>query len=219
MAHEFDKDYWESHWDGAAGRSGRDVAVNPHLVREVGGLVPGTALEAGCGEGAEALWLAAAGWQVTAADISAEALARAAERASASGTPTSVEWVEADLGVWGPARHFDLVTTLYAHPAMPQLEFYDRLAGWVAPGGTLLVVGHLAAPDGASHGHGDDHGDDHGGSQPPPEVSVTASTIAARLDPARWDVVTAEERVRRVADRGDRPVELHDVVVRATRRP
>ena len=53
-----------------------------------------------------------------------------------------MEWVEADLGVWDPGTRFDLVTTHYAHPAMPQLDFYERIAGWVAPGGTLLVVGH-----------------------------------------------------------------------------
>ena len=117
---------------------------NPYLAREISGLVPGTALDAGCGAGAEAIWLASHGWQVTAADISSEALARAAERAAAAGGwPSACEWVEADLSVWEPGTRFDLVTTHYAHPAMPQLEFYDRIAGWVAPGGTLLIVGHL----------------------------------------------------------------------------
>ena len=110
--------------------------------------MPGTALDAGCGEGAEALWLASRGWHVTAADIAAEALARAASRAAAQ-TPASglVRWVEADLTTWAPETQFDLVTTNYAHPAMPQLAFYQRIAEWVAPGGTLCLYAP-PAPDG-----------------------------------------------------------------------
>src|SRR5687768_12306669 len=116
---------------------------NPHLIAEVSDLAPGTALDAGCGAGAEALWLAARGWQVTAADIATAALARAAERAAAGGVAGRVQWVEADLSTWRPDARYDLVTTHYAHPAMPQLDFYHRIASWVAPAGTLLIVGHL----------------------------------------------------------------------------
>ncbi len=204
MQQGFDKDYWESHWQQAEGHG---VAPNPYLARETGSLVPGTALDAGCGEGAEAVWLAAEGWTVTAADISSAALAHAAERATAAGASDErLRWVEADLSVWEPGRRFDLVTTHYAHPAMPQLDFYERIAGWVAPGGTLLVVGHLHTTGPTHHAHAD---------QPPEEATVTAAGITARLDAAAWDVVTADERVRTVSGR---QAELHDVVVRATRR-
>ena len=209
MQHGFDRDYWEQHWQG---RAGPDAPPNPYLERETAGLVPGTALDAGCGAGAEATWLARHGWDVTATDISAEALAHAAGRAAAGGAPGRVRWVRADLGVWTPDAPFDLVTTHYAHPAMPQLDFYQRIAGWVAPGGTLLVVGHL-------HTHAD-HGDAPGpghGHAPPVEATVTAAAVTARLDDAVWDVVTAEE-VRRTTDLGARQVTLDDVVVRATRR-
>src|SRR6478609_11171226 len=83
MAQEFDKDYWEAHWEQATGhRGGPIIAPNPYLASETSGLVTGSALDAGCGEGAEAILLASAGWQVTAVDISTEALSRAAERAS-----------------------------------------------------------------------------------------------------------------------------------------
>jgi hypothetical protein len=51
--------------------------------------------------------------------------------------------VEADLTSWEPGRQFELVATSYAHPAMPQLAFYARISGWVAPAGRLLIVGHL----------------------------------------------------------------------------
>jgi hypothetical protein len=60
--------------------------------------------------------------------------------------PERLQWVEADLSVWSPGARFDLVATHYAHPAMPQLEFYDRIAGRVAPGVTLLIVGRLHTP-------------------------------------------------------------------------
>lgn len=225
-AHEFDKAYWERRWqqDRSGGPGAMsDAPPNPYLAREVGGLVPGTALDAGCGAGAEAIWLAAHGWQVTAADISSRALARAADRAVTSGVAGRVQWVEADLGVWAPDAQFDLVTTHYAHPAMPQLDFYERLAGWVAPGGTLLVVGHLHTHESAGHGHGHGHGhgDGHGhgqDEQPPAEASATAAAVSARLDDAAWEVVTAEEEHRTIAGPGGRQTALHDVVVRATRR-
>jgi hypothetical protein len=81
---------------------------------------------------------------------------------------------------------------------------YDRLAGWVSAYGTLLSVGHLHAP---GHGH-----------RAPADASVTLSDVVAGLDPAKWEVVTADERVRTVASHGDHVVQLNDVVVRATRR-
>jgi SAM-dependent methyltransferase len=200
--HDFDRAYWQQHW--RAGRIGRTAPANPYLAEELAGLVPGTALDAGCGAGAEAIWLAGHGWEVTAADISAEALARAAERAQAA--EVAVRWVEADLSTWEPTTRFDLVTTHYAHPAIPQLEFYDRLARWVRPGGALLIVGHLH-----THGHTHGHGHDD---EPPAEASVTAAAVTARLDGTAWRVETAVERQRAVPGR-ERP--LHDVVVRATR--
>ncbi|GAA0997639.1 class I SAM-dependent methyltransferase [Acrocarpospora macrocephala] len=210
MAHEFDKDYWERRWhQGRAGGFGSMAGhpPNPYLARETSGLTPGTALDAGCGGGAEAIWLASHGWHVTAADISSEALAHAAERAAASGALERLQWVEADLSVWSPDAQFDLVMTNYAHPAMPQLEFYDRIAGWVAPGGTLLIVGHLHAPGATGHEH-----------HPPAEASSTAAAITARMDDMEWEIVTAEEHRRTLTGPDGRAVPVHDVVVRATRR-
>jgi SAM-dependent methyltransferase len=219
MSHGFDKEYWEQHWyQGRSGGHGSMSASppNPYLDRETGGLMPGMALDAGCGAGAETIWLATHGWQVTGVDISSEALAHAAERATASGVAGRVQWVEADLSVWDPGTHFDLVTTHYAHPAMPQLDFYHRIASWVAPFGTLLIVGHLHTHDSPSRDHGHSHR--HGHTRPPATASVTAAAITARLDPAVWEIVTADEPHRTLTGPDGRDVSLQDVVVRATRR-
>jgi SAM-dependent methyltransferase len=212
--HAFDEGYWERHWrgDGAPGSMGAHPP-NPYLERELGGARPGSALDAGCGAGAEALWLAEHGWSVTAADISAEALALAEARATGAPAAERISWVRTDLTTWEPGARFDLVTTHYAHPPGSQLDFYERIAGWVAPGGTLLVVGHLpggTAP-GEQHGHG------HGRGGRPEGATATAASVTARLDATVWDVVTAEE-TERTLRAGDRETVLHDVVVRATRR-
>lgn len=202
MTHAFDKPYWDQIWQSDRAAAMAAGQPNPHLVREVGDLAPGTALEAGCGAGAEAIWLATRGWQVTAADIAAAALTHAAERATAAGVDAKVDWVEADLSRWEPAARYDLVTTHYAHPAMPQLDFYQRIASWVAPQGTLLIVGHLH----------------HHDQNAPAAASVTAADITTRLDPSGWDVVTAEESHRNLIGPGGHPVSIHDVVVKASRR-
>lgn len=231
MSHEFDRDFWQRHWQGAADGSGGSGAEscagdrgddgdgdgggspnpypNPYLARETAGLAPGTALDAGCGAGAEAIWLASRGWHVTAADISAAALARAAARAKTHpelAGAGSLQWIEADLTVWRPASQFDLVMTHYAHPATGQPAFYDRIGEWVAPGGTLLIVGHV---------HGAGHGHDH---RPPAEASATSAAITARMDSAEWQIVTAEQCARELKSHDGRAVTLHDVVVRAVRR-
>ncbi len=216
MTHGFDKGYWEDHWKQAEGDTSANEP-NPYLAIELGGLVPGAALDAGCGEGAEAMWLAQAGWRVTAADISAEALSRASARAAGGGAPVErLDWVEADLSSWQPDRPFDLVTTHYAHPAIPQLAFYQRLSQWVAPRGTLLIVGHLQAPGDGQHGHGHGPGRGHGDA-PPTHASVTAASVSGVLDPAQWDIVTATELERSIGS-GTGRHQLRDVVVRATRR-
>ena len=69
MTHSFDREYWDQVWQGERATSMSTSEPNPHLVHEVSGLAPGTAIDAGCGAGAEAIWLATHGWQVTAADV------------------------------------------------------------------------------------------------------------------------------------------------------
>lgn len=152
--------------------------------------------------------LAASGWDVIGTDISSTALATAARTAAERTLPGSVTWVEADLVSWEPGRRFDLVMTNYAHPAMPQLAFYERIMDWVFPGGTLLIVGHAHDPA-AMTGHGH---------HPPAEATVTAADVAALLDPAQWTITSAERQTRTVTAPDGQTATLPDVVVQATRR-
>src|ERR1700709_723889 len=78
---------------------------NAQLVAEAAVLPQGSALDVGCGEGADAIWLAERGWQVTAVDISPVAMARGAKRAAELGERIgqAIDWVQQDLLDWtGP---------------------------------------------------------------------------------------------------------------------
>lgn len=134
-------------------------APNGVLVTEVTDLPPGHALDVGCGEGADARWLARQGWQVTAVDISRTALLRAA----AAGTDVTgrVAWVCADLTTTPPpAGPFDLVSAQYFPlPQQPDHTALRGLLNAVAPGGTLLVASHDPADLSPGHEHGFDPSD------------------------------------------------------------
>jgi 2-polyprenyl-3-methyl-5-hydroxy-6-metoxy-1,4-benzoquinol methylase len=117
---------------------------NAQLVAEVAGLTPGTALDVGCGEGGDVIWLAGQGWTVTGADFSANGLARAARHADEAGVADRVTWWQIDARAFAAdGRSFDLVTSHFLHPPDGgMVAVTGRLAGAVAPGGHLLVVGH-----------------------------------------------------------------------------
>lgn len=206
MMNEFDKDYWEDQWGPATSGRKRQLPVNPYLEAETALLPVGTVLDAGCGTGTEALWLAEQGWDVTAADISATALAEARARAATAGVGERVDWVETDLTRWEPARTWDLVVTNYAHAQIGQLPFYRCIASWVAPGGTLLIVGHL-------HGH---HRDVHHGHDHPEGATATLDGITDLFGSPEWRIDAAYEHTRTVRPGGS-PVQLRDVIVRIHR--
>jgi 2-polyprenyl-3-methyl-5-hydroxy-6-metoxy-1,4-benzoquinol methylase len=132
----------QAEWNARYLESDQIWSGNPNvaLVREVTGLTPGSALDLGCGEGADAIWLAKHGWAVTGVDISDVALERARKHAASAGV--AVDFVLDDLAA-SPGR-FDLVTSFFLHVPEPELrERTLRVAAEsVAPGGTLLVVGH-----------------------------------------------------------------------------
>ncbi len=203
----FDRDAWERRWQQALREHADTVSSRPpnaHFLAEVAGLPAGRALDAGCGHGAEALWLAAAGWRVTAVDFSVTALEQARSTARSLGQEIAdrVDWVEGDLGTWAPApRGFDLVSCLYVHVAGSVEEMVARLGTGVAPGGTLFLVGHLPV--------------DPATGAPSPaagQVQVTVDSALDALDPLEWEVLVSEERPRSAAGSGV------DAVVRAVRR-
>ncbi|MDR7274859.1 FAD-dependent oxidoreductase [Catenuloplanes atrovinosus] len=203
----FSRDYWEHRYAGR-GHHLFSGNPNPHLVSDVAGLTPGRALDAGCGEGADAIWLASRGWETTAVDISATALERAAARAAEAGV--TVTWQQADLGDWAPEPGaYDLISTQFVHMfGSAGEDLYRRLAAGVAPGGTLLVVNHSYSDVTVSKLPRPDL----------PEMFLTAAQIAATLKPDEWDVQVAEERTRPAKTQDGRETTVHDVVVRATRR-
>jgi SAM-dependent methyltransferase len=183
---------------------------NPQLVSEAAGLAPGTALDVGCGEGADAIWLAEHGWQVTAVDLSTVALERGAARARGVSADVArrISWLHADLTAWVPAaRSYDLASAQFMHLPRAQRELlHRRVAESVAPGGTLLIVGH--------------HPSDMQGGVPRPQVPelfFTASEAAASLDPGQWAVVVDEARARTAPDPDGNPTTVHDAVLMARR--
>jgi SAM-dependent methyltransferase len=115
---------------------------NQFLVQELDSLEPGRALDVACGEGRNAVWLAAKGWTVTGVDFSAAGLAKARRMATDRGL--EVEWVEADVIEWQPAAaSFDLVVVMYLHlPGADRRRVLAHVTDALAPGATLLVVGH-----------------------------------------------------------------------------
>jgi SAM-dependent methyltransferase len=204
----FTQEFWDERYGSTdALWSGQP---NQRLVEIVADRPPGTALDAGCGEGADAIWLADRGWQVTAVDVSQLALERAAQHAEAAGADVAarITWQHADLLSWAPAAAgFDLVSSQYLHlpPALREVV-YRRFAAAVRPGGMLLIVGH--------------HPSDLQTTVPRPnlpELLFTAEQEAARLDPQEWTVVASAPQ-REAFDPDGNPVTITDAVLRAERK-
>ena len=177
---------------------------NGALVAEVGELAPGTALDVGCGEGADAIWLAGRGWRVMAIDVSDLALQRAARAAEQS--QATVEWIRAGLlDAPLPSSGFDLVSAQY--PALlrsPDLDAERRLIAAVAPLGHLLVVHHADIDIDQAKAHGFD-----------PADYVAVSDVALLLDES-WQV-TFDERRPRYLYSGAGSGHSHDIVLHAQR--
>ncbi|MCZ7526828.1 MAG: methyltransferase domain-containing protein [Acidimicrobiia bacterium] len=177
--------------------------ANRFVVAEISGLQPGVALDLGCGEGRNAVWLAEQGWLVTAVDFSHVALDKARRLADQRGV--TVEWVQADLLEFEPgAGAFDLVLVAYVQlPTVERRRVLGRATAALASGGTLLVVGH----DLTNLTEG------HGGPQDP-SVLYTPEDIVAELGSLQ---VVRAERVRRPVTTEAGEVEAIDTLVRAVR--
>jgi SAM-dependent methyltransferase len=178
---------------------------NASVVSAVRKLEPGTALDVGCGEGADAIWLAGLGWQVTAIDVSEVALRRA--RAAADQAEIKVEWLHAGLlEAPLPPGGFDLVSAQY--PALLRTATHDAehtLLSAVAPHGHLLIVHHAHVDAEEARSQGFD-----------PSDYVFPSDVASVLDDD-WEVILDERRPRHVAT-GAGAGHSHDVILYVQRR-
>jgi len=205
-----DERFTAAFWDERYGTADRlwSGAPNTQLVAEAADLEPGTALDAGCGEGSDAHWLAARGWRVTALDVSAVALRRGAAHAPPD-VADRIRWQQADFRTWEPGDEaFDLVSAQFLHfPSALRRRVYAHLAAAVAPGGTLLIVAH--EPSELHTGMGHDH---------PRDMFVSARQLAADLDPSAWEVLVTDSRPRVGRTDDDREVPISDAVLRARRR-
>ena len=197
--------FWEDFYRGRpAAWSGKP---NSLLVEEVSDLTPGTALDLGCGQGGDAIWLASLGWQVTAADVSATALAFAADRAAAAGVTEAIEWERHDLALSFPSGTFDLVCACYLHSPvrMPRERVLRSAAGAVAPGGALVVVGHAGSPS---------------WSEPHPEIHFPTPQEVLddlALPAGQWEVKRSDFATRQLRGPDGEPATRPDNVLRVGR--
>jgi 2-polyprenyl-3-methyl-5-hydroxy-6-metoxy-1,4-benzoquinol methylase len=135
-----------SNWDERYSAEEKIWSGNPNeqLVAEVSALTVGSALDVGCGEGGDVIWLARRGWTVTGADFSSKGLARAARHADEAGVAARTDWWQVDARTFAAdGRSYDLVTTHFLHPPDGgMVDVARRLSEAVGPGGHLLIVGH-----------------------------------------------------------------------------
>lgn len=197
MTDVFSTEFWDERY-GSTDRvwSGQP---NPQLVDRVTSLVRGSVLDVGCGEGADAVWLARQGWDVTGIDVSQVALDKAALHAADAGV--EVDWQQVDLAGWtGEPGAYDLVSAQFMYLPQPALtELYRVLGDCVAPGGTLLLVGH--------HPIDERHGDHDF-----PDVRWTPEEAEEWLNPNDWTSIELAT-IERQGHLGT----MHDGIVQAVR--
>lgn len=177
---------------------------NRWVAEEVAMLSPGRALDVACGEGRNAVWLAEQGWDATGVDFSPVGLDKGRRMAAERGV--QVTWVEADARTWEAPSPFDLVVVCYLQlPEADRRAALGHAAAALAPGGTLLVVGH----DRSNRDRG------VGGPQDP-AVLFTPDDVVADLQLSGVPVeVRRAEVVRRPVDTDDGPADALDALVRA----
>ncbi len=183
-------------WSGAANATFAAVAST---------LTPGTALDLGCGEGGDVLWLAEHGWDATGVDLSPTAVDRARAAARERGVTATFE--ATDLAHWDHEGTFDLVTSSFLHSPvrLDRIAILRAAAGRVAPGGHLLVVSHAAAPPWSTH-----HLD-------MPSPAEELAELA--LPEAEWEVVRCDVVTRDATGPDGARAHLDDGVILARRRP
>lgn len=202
MAGAEDRELWERRYGDAQSVWG--WAPNRFVAEVLGPLPAGRALDLAAGEGRNALWLADLGWRATAVDFAENALARG--RAQAGEHGLDVEWVHADVLEYEPEKGaYDAVVVAYLHLGAEKLgKVLDHAADALAPGGTLVVVGHDVT----------NIADGVGGPQDP-TILLTPDLVADPLRHRDGLTVVRAERVHRQTDRAPQPAIDTLVVARA----
>jgi SAM-dependent methyltransferase len=199
-----DRDGWNQRYDAA--ELVWTAGPNATFARLAEGLEVGRALDLGAGEGRNAIWLAARGWEATAVDFSDVALDKASQLAAHAGVELAT--VVADVAEYVPESEFDLVAVVYLHlPASARTTVYRRAARAVAPGGTLIVLGH----DTTNVAEG------YGGPQDP-DVLFAPDDVATDVAGTGL-IVDRSERVRREVQAADGEHVAIDALLVARRPP
>lgn len=202
--HEADTREWDRFYAAEGDAPHWSGLPNPSLVTEVSDLPPARALDVGCGEGADAIWLASRGWRVTAIDPSRVALRRA--QAAGRAADVDVRWLHAGLlDLRDHDESYDLVSAQY--PVLRHRSddtTITALLSAVAPGGRLLFVHHEL-----NETHATEHGFDIAAHLMPHDVE-------AHLD-HEWEVERFETRTHPRHPGAASGQDVRDVVLRARR--
>ncbi|QDP96812.1 class I SAM-dependent methyltransferase [Microlunatus elymi] len=183
--------------------------VNPVLSEIVADLDVGTALDLGCGEGGDAVWLAGMGWRVTAVDISATALQRAEQAATERGVDGRITFARHDLATDFPSGVFDLVSAQFLQTPLefPRAEVLQQAARAVAVSGRLLIVEHGAAPPWMPHDH------DHPVDFPTPQQTFDQLELVDQ----HWRIERLEAKERQATGPNGETGTLMDNIILARR--
>lgn len=195
--------YWEERYGDAQIWSGK---VNAVLAGVAVGLDPGTALDLGCGEGGDVVWLAEQGWRALGVDISEKALSRGRAAAAERGLSTDqATFLAKDLTQLDLPERFDLVSASFLHSpvALERTAILRRAAAAVAEGGHLLVTAHATPPPWANEEHRAAFKD----------ITPQQEIFDLALRPGEWEVVVAELRQRTAIGPDGQEGVLEDSVV------
>jgi SAM-dependent methyltransferase len=119
-------------------RQGREFPYNKFLAEMIKGRKPGKALDIGMGEGRNALFLAAQGWEVTGFDISDVGVKLAREEARKRGLKLEALVEDVDRFDYGKQR-WDLVVGMYMHGLITRNA--NKIIDALKPGGIIVIEG------------------------------------------------------------------------------
>lgn len=176
---------------------------NVQLTKAVESVKPGTALDLGCGEGGDVVWLAQKGWKVTATDVSPVALERSKALAAEHGVADNIDFEQHDFAISFPEEEYDLVSAQFLQSSIDfdRSSVLKRAAEAVVPGGLLLIVEHGSAPSWSSHS------DMHF-----PTAQETFDSL--ELDDANWKVLRIDSPERQITGpMGERATIKDNVII------